>query len=416
MRLLSLSLLLLACDPTVELGGPDRERVSDPVDTATGPTTTSKSPVDTSEPPPADCVPDEAAFEANARPAIEAKCASCHTSPPEFGAPFSLLDYAPLVTGEPGRRIVDRMVTALVDGAMPPANAEALTHAELDTLTSWASCGEVHPDPGDGLVASQPVFEPPPDPPKGAEAIEITGVDFVVGPTMLDRYQRFRFGELVTEDRFIQRIEPVVDESRVVHHITLQSSTGRYLYTWAPGTDAIHLPDGGLRLRPDDVLTVEIHYNNGAGLPDITDSSGMRLWLVDDVDTEYTMVEPSTWAIGVPPKGTATATATCEAKSDFTVIAGMPHMHETGSTFETVLRRADGTEESMLELTGWAFEAQYFYEMPFEVSEGDIVEVVCGYDNPYDRWVTAGQRTQDEMCFNFMYVTPPDAQLDCPFF
>lgn len=403
---MNILLALAACQGPVVLTPPEGTG-----DTATPSTSTDTDSGTPTGPQP--CVPLESAFDANARPVIEARCFACHGETPEFGAPFSLDRYDSLVKGEPGERIVDRMVTALVAGDMPPATSPQLTHAELDTLVAWASCGEVHPKPGDELVVSQPVYAAPLDPPKGAEAIEITAQDESISPTTLDDYRTFTFRNLVTEDRFLQRIEPIVDESRVVHHITVrQSSSGRYLYTWAPGTDPIQLP-GGIRITPSEELEVEIHYNNGAGIADVTDSSGMRLWLVDAVDTEYSMVDPHTWAILVPPGDTATATATCTAGNDFQVLAGMPHMHETGSTFRQVLRRKSGKVEVMIELTGWSFEAQYFYEQPFDIEAGDVITIECGYANPGSEWVHAGLGTSDEMCFDFLYVTPADAELDC---
>ncbi|MFT7519531.1 MAG: hypothetical protein ACI9MC_001673, partial [Kiritimatiellia bacterium] len=305
---------------------------------------------------PAECLPLESAFDTNVRPIIQSRCSRCHGEEPDFGAPFSLLDYPSLIEGEPGRRVVDRMVDRLIDGSMPPATEPVPSHAELDTLVGWASCGTQHPEWGDDLTASQPIFEAPDAPPEGAVSIDITADDQVVGPTTLDEYREFRFNNVVTQDRYIQRIEPIVDESRVVHHITVQfERTGKYLYAWAPGTKAIELPNGGLRLRPSDALVVQIHYNNGEGLPDMVDSSGMRLWLVDEVATEYAMVAPVTWDIYVPAQSESTAHAKCRAGDDFTVIAGMPHMHDVGDTFVQTVTRGDGTVETMIELSGWSF-------------------------------------------------------------
>lgn len=397
-----ITLLFAACDTPVTLEPPQPTGITTPTDSDTG------------QPTGTDCVPLESAFDANVRPVIDARCAQCHGATPEFGAPFPLVEYDPLVEGTVGERIVDRMVSSLMAGDMPPATAPQPTHSELDTLVAWASCGALHPKPGDDLVASQPVFVSAAEPPEGSEPIEITADGTSISPTTLDDYRSFFFSDLVKTDRFIARIEPIIDESRVVHHITVrQSSTDRYLYTWAPGTPAIQLPDGGVRVTPDDTLEVEIHYNNGAGIPDVVDSSGMRLWLVDSVNTEYSMVEPHTWAILIAPNESNTASTTCTAGSDFTTIAGMPHMHETGDTFRQVLRRGDGSEEVMIELSGWSFEAQYFYDQPFEVKKGDEIRITCGYVNPTDEWVRAGLGTADEMCFDFIYVTPPDAELDC---
>jgi len=361
-----------------------------------------------------DCVPSEAAFELSTLPILEEKCASCHGSTPQFGAPSSLLDYDTLVEGPEGERLVDKIVQHLSDNTMPPAGSPGPNHNEYDTLIGWASCGLVHPDYGDGLIASQPVWEAPEGAPPGSQPIELTAGNHFVGLDAIDDYQFFTFGGLVAEDLFIQRIEPIVDESRVLHHITLnRMSDFGYLYAWAPGTGAIQFPDGGLRIRPSEFYVLGIHYNNGAGVQDAYDSSGVRLWLGPTEGTEWGMAAPSTWDIQVPPGEVAEATDTCSIQEDFELIAGMPHMHEIGSEFSHVLRRPDGSEETLIELSGWSFELQYFYSMPTLVRAGDELVLTCTYDNPGEQTVYAGEGTSDEMCFNFMYVTPPSGGSEC---
>ena len=396
---------LAACGVPAETDGPVVTDPTVPTDT-TDPTSPTVDPTA--------CVPSEAAFETNALRVIDTWCGECHGATPRFGAPFSLTEYAPLIEGEVGERIVDRMADELIQGTMPPGNAGPMPHAEEDTLISWASCGAKHPHFDEDLEASQPVFRAPDEPPEGTVPVEITADEEPIGPTVLDDYRTFSFTNIVEEDKFIRRIEPVVDDGRVLHHITVRASTtSRYLYTWAPGTSAIQFPDGGIRLRPNDRLEIEIHYNNGSGAEGVRDSSGVRLFLADVEGTEYTMLEPTSWMIWVPDGQQRDVTATCTARNDFTVLAGIPHMHEIGSTFDQWLIREDGEREEMITLTGWSFEAQYFYEMPFEVHEGDQIELTCGFDNQTGSLVTAGLRTQDEMCYDFMYATPANAELDC---
>ena len=85
----------------------------------------------------------------------------------------------------------------------------------------------------------------------------MTGSCFVVRPEL-------------GEDRFIRRIEPLIDETRVVHHILVTIDRDRprddrddfkcigfppgdgYVYAWGPGQEAIQFDDGGLRLGPGD--------------------------------------------------------------------------------------------------------------------------------------------------------------------
>jgi hypothetical protein len=366
------------------------------------------------EEPVPDCIPSEASFDTNVKPLIEEHCVRCHGAEPDFGAPISLLEYEPLIAGLEGERPVDRMVTHLVEGTMPPEGNPQPEHADYDTMIGWASCGADHPHYGAGLEASQPVWVAPEDPPVGAIPIELTSEGYLVALDAIDDYQYFTFADVVAEDMFIRRIEPVIDESRVLHHITFNNlATQEFLYTWAPGTGAIEFPDGGLRIRPTDQFFINTHYNNGAGIEDAYDSSGVRLWVTPPEGTEWVMLAPQTWEISVPAKSTSESTAECTVTEPFEVIAGMPHMHEIGSEFRHTVERVDGSIETLIELTGWSFELQFFYAMNMQLNAGDHMSMTCVFDNDKDFVVRGGQGTTDEMCFDFMYVTPPSAAGQC---
>lgn len=370
----------------------------------------------TPAPPTPDCVPAQDAFDLNVSSILADKCSECHGATPQFGAPYSLLEYDDLIEGAEGERKIDRVVITLVNEFMPPSNAPALTHVELDTLLGWASCGLEHPEEPSGVVVDREIWEAGPTPPPGAIAIDLTVDQEVVDIDDIDDYREFTFSNLVNEPMFIQRIEPVIDESRVLHHITLTRSIGfPYLYAWAPGTGPIEFPDGGMAIGPGDSFTVQIHYNNGAGIPDAVDSSGIRIWVGDNVGTLYGMASPQSWNIFVPAGEQQVVTHTCVATSSFNIIAGMPHMHKIGSTFEHTVERSNGTIESLVTLSGWSFESQYFYEINTHINAGDTLRMRCGYDNPGTTAVIAGQGTDDEMCFNFLVVEPASAATQCIF-
>lgn len=406
MRVVGLFVIFAAAcgDPEEVTLDPTTPPEDPPVDTDTTPET------DPTHPPA--CVPDAAAFELNARPVIERACGTCHGDPTDFGAPYSLLDYQFLVTGP--ERPVDAMLEQLMAGTMPPSTQGLMPHADLDTLVGWASCGLQHPDFSEGVQSSQPVWEAPADPPAGTTVINLSADNHPVDLDDIDDYQYFTFRNLTDDDVFIRRMNAVIDESRVVHHITLHYLLGYdYLYTWAPGTGAIEFPDGGLRLKRSDVLVMEVHYNNGAGIPDVLDSSGIQLWVGEPVGTEWGMASPGVWDLNATPNGLSSSTEDCHVTQDFRIIAGMPHMHEIGDSLEHIIIRQDGTEESLVEVTGWSFESQYFYEQDAEIHDGDTLRLTCTFDNPYDYEVNWGQGTSDEMCFNFIYVTPPSAAFQC---
>jgi hypothetical protein len=363
---------------------------------------------------PATCVPDRARYEEEILPILEQRCGGCHTTPTRFGAPFSVLDYDTVVSSS-SSRIVDLIAPVLGAGVMPPPGNIRPTPDEHDRIVAWATCEmRTLPYPT-SLMADRPIFEADSDPPATAERIELTAENFPVPDGTMDHYQNTNFANVVTSDRFVRRFDFTIDKARVVHHITLHYATGgsTYLYTWAPGTGAVQFPEGGLRIRPTDTFRLQIHYNNVSGEGDVEDSSGVVLYVDEPVGTEYIMLDPSTFSIYVPAGTSAEASVDCVANSDFTILAGMPHMHEIGDAYTHTLVRMNGTTESIIDLSGWSFDLQFFYEYNVEVKAGDTLKLSCKYENDKDFDVTAGQGTADEMCFNFMYVTPATASLDC---
>ena len=177
------------------------------------------------------------------------------------------------------------------------------------------------------------------------------------------------------------------------------------LWAWAPGTGAFDFEEGGLELNPGERLIVEIHYNNGAGLSDVVDSSGVRIFHGPVEDLEWTLAAlgPDEFEV---PQGESAVCSQDEVFGPKRLLAGMPHMHELGAEFDSWIERANGETEDLVHLTGWSFESQHFYEMGTLVDQGDVLHTRCGYRNETGADASSGLRTQDEMCFNFLFVGP----------
>ena len=216
---------------------------------------------------------------------------------------------------------------------------------------------------------------------------------------------------------FVHRFDVEIDKSEVVHHLTLNydgRADDRYLYSWAPGAGAIEFPDGGLRIRPEDTFRLEIHYNNARALTGIVDRTGVVMHAARPAGKEYAMRYTDTVDIAIPSLSRASVTANCVAASDFFIIAATPHMHAHGTAFQHLLQRADGTKEMLVRLETWSFERQFFYDVGVGAATGDRLRMTCDYRNDTTDEILGGLQTSNEMCFNFMYVTPPTAQIRCP--
>ena len=365
---------------------------------------------------PTGCVPDRHGFE-GVSSLIDAYCGNCHGGQPQHGAPHSLLGYDALLRPDPsGRRKVDRLVARLADGTMPPPGMAVPTQDEFRTLVAWATCEQEIPDYPFGSPASRPILSAPAARSWEGTLIRLAADRFHV-PTVPDHYELIHFRSVVAEELYIRRFEALLDKAEVVHHMTLNFASGgphRYLYSWAPGTGPVEFPDGGLPIRPDDVLMLEIHYNNSQGLEGVSDSSGVLLQVVEPQGTEYAMRYAEMLDFALPARAQSTVSTLCTATNDFHIYAAMPHMHALGSTFSHVLQRADGSEETLIALDRWSFDAQFFYRIGANVSAGDQLLLKCSYLNFRDSTVNGGLGTDNEMCFDFLYVTPADANLDCP--
>ena len=49
------------------------------------------------------------------------------------------------------------------------------------------------------------------------------------------------------------------------------------------------------------------------------------------------------------------------------------------------------------------------YATPAVINPGDRLETTCSFTNTTDTMVTFGERTEDEMCFNFVLAWPANA-------
>jgi hypothetical protein len=380
------------------------------------------------------CAPDLAVFETEVRPHIERHCGSCHGTTPDFGAPVTLLDGPSLLARrDDGTRLVDRIAMRLIDGSMPPVGMPRLLDADADAIVSWASCGAQTAPPGTGLRSSGQPFLSPDDAPAGLATLDFTADEYVVLPDTRDDYRCFVFDADVSEPVFARRFEMIFDETRVLHHLVLLRDTERrtepgdfacidgsgmpagsqYLYAWAPGQSALEFPEGGLRISPGERFILQIHYNNGAHVPDVRDSSGVRLYLGPVAGPEYGMVAIGPTNFEIPAHGRETVSSRCTFATETRLLAGLPHMHLLGDSFVEDVVRAGGGTEPMIRIEGWDFGTQLFYSFPITLAAGDAITTSCTFENTRDVPTVSGAGTDDEMCFDFVYATPPPASRYC---
>ena len=77
-------------------------------------------------------------------------------------------------------------------------------------------------------------------------------------------------------------------------------------------------------------------------------------------------------------------------------------MHTRGRSIDLSL-----DQSTLLDIPRWDFHWQqpYFFEQPVPVNAGQTAKVSCTFDNPTDATLRFGEKTTDEMCLSYFYVT-----------
>ena len=377
------------------------------------------------------CTPDPDIWP-SIEPLFQEHCAQCHGDVPQFGAPFTLSaqeDFTPDRAQE--------VALALSSGSMPPLGQPSMPTSMRSTLIEWLTCGSMiegeQSRPAGGFESTRPILEAPNVPPQDGDFFELKADQFRLASTLTDHYECFTFEVPLSEERFIRRIETLVDDARVLHHIVLIPEDGgrapgthspclddnpfKLVYGWAPGQGALHFEEGGIRLSPGQSLTLQIHYNNSAQYTDVSDSSGVRIYHAPPEGPEVAVLTLGPLEFEIPPRTRGEAVGYCEMPKNTRLIASFPHMHEAGAAFQQELIRVDQLEifadgdpsvsEDIITLSGWDFESQYIYESPMMLNRGDLVKTTCLIENQSEQPIRFGGRTSDEMCFNFAYISPP---------
>lgn len=253
----------------------------------------------------------------------------------------------------------------------------------------------------------------------------------VPNPTS-DSYMCFNFKSPFAAGEQATAFAPVIDDSRVIHHFILYGTTstltdgsiqancaasGTHVAGWAPGGQNVVLdPDVGLKLDYP-YFQLQVHYNNQR-YADGADASGVAICSTTTPRTnEAGIVTLGAGFFSIPAKSTNYAVkATCsgglatDGKTPITVIGTSPHMHLLGTGFTTEHLRSGASmgDLSNIPLGSWSFDDQRHYAITprRQVMPGDTLKTTCYFSNPSSSPVSFGQRTSDEMCFDFITAYP----------
>jgi len=421
--LLPLSLLSVACTDTEEKDlddGTGEETTDDTTDSGTPST-------------------DAPTWHADVQPIMATHCTRCHYDGGLGPSDFTDLDTV--------KALAPAMRGSMDAGQMPPAAADpgcrdyegsehlTLPDSAAATFSAWVDADMPEGEPGEAVETVQ--IKDTLDDPDAVLMMEAPYTPTYEDPSNPgNEYRCFAVeaGELAGQS--ITAMAPVVGNNQLVHHIVLftmpsesltedmrdpagwdcidgmgSDSLDGMLTAWAPGMLPIEFPEGtGLAIEPDHHIVVQMHYfYNGPETDGASDQSGYAFHVADGPVSPVFMAPVGDFSFAIPPGATDyTSTDTFENSFlDLQVLGMFPHMHQLGTWFNAVIKHDDGTETCLVD-GAYSFDNQMTYQFkePAEFKQGDSVEFTCTWDNSEGtNTVTYGERTDEEMCFFFTFVT-----------
>lgn len=422
-------------------------------------------------------------FHKDVEPLLQKSCLSCHY-PGRIGG-FSLEKY------EDAAALAGAMAAATEERRMPPWSARttdecqprfgfvgdiSLSDDEIALLRAWADAGAPEGDPKDAPAT----YVPPPDglPNKDLE-ITPSAPSVVDGDS--DQFVCVVYDPQLTEEKWIDGIHFMPGNTKVAHHaLTFRvdrtkamelsggaerfdcfgGAPGDIVHVWAPGGNPFELPDDvGIRLKPDQVIVVQMHYHpTGQGPEEDTSALQLRYapakpgyqfvvtfpgnakdaseGLLPDPDDRTSEPEfripagakdhVETMEVVVPP----------EVIIDVPILMAMTHMHYVGTDIKLEIDRknlsaSQPDKECLIHTPVWDFNWQRMYTYDTDIltlptgKAGDVLRLTCHYnnslDNPYVKKaleqqglsepqdVVLGEQTLNEMCLVPLGLLLPSA-------
>lgn len=366
-------------------------------------------------------------------PMVVTKCGGCHR---EGGiAPMSLTDY------ESAAPFALALAASVEERTMPPFAAADTEECEMNVgwkddlrisaeetqvLRAWADAFAPEGDP----ETAAPVAEPPP--------VELTTVDTTLamdasvvigGPH--DEFLCFSLDPQLTEDRYLQALQIVPGNEKIVHHVLIYvdleggsaelagpdgsfpcdggSLEGELVGAWAPGAMPARTPEGsGMRVPAGARLVMNVHYHPTGGEDEIDDSTAIQIDWLDERPAWVAQLALVGNGDGLQPgpnddngvefripAGVSghTETHLVEIPPEYPELRlwGIgAHMHYVGVDMLIGVQRETSpgpAEECLLHAPTYSFEWQrlYTYDTSLDdalrVAGGDMLYLRCTYDN-----------------------------------
>lgn len=386
-------------------------------------------------------------FNANIAPILYENCAPCHR--PAGPAPFPLLSFAD------ARKRARQIVSVTRSRAMPPwlpmadygefVGARRLEDDEVALLRRWVKDGLAEGDAAD--LPPRPVwsdgwFLGTPD---LTLALPQSYTLPAEGP---DRYRNFVIPVPPGGTRWIEAVEIVPRNARVVHHARLlvdrtpasrradaddtepgyagmtwgnAETPDGILVGWTPGKVPLP-PTPGMAWRLDDRtdLVLQLHLVPSGKPEEVQVQIGLHFAQGPPTLHPFALLLSSR-AIDIPAgESDYRVRDTYTLPVDVDVVGIYPHAHYLAEDMNVYARLPDGSRRWLLRIEDWDFNWQdeYHYARPLALPRGTVLHMDYVYDNSDDnpqnpsdppRRVSYGPWTTDEMAELMLQVLPASA-------
>jgi cytochrome c551/c552 len=366
-------------------------------------------------------------------------CRTCHSDPPQFGAPLPLTTWAALhrpSPSDPSSQVYQVVAKKIADDLdpMPPSPNPRLSAADRKTLADWVAGGA----PSSSVVC-------PPLPPQASTALACADADkvslapaspYAMPAELGDQYVCWGVDLMKNPARQVTAFAPRIDNTKISHHVVLYETPDtvsptptpcksaaslpwRMVFGWAPGVSALTLPDDvgyPIGTTTPTHYVVQMHYSNPQHLTGQTDASGFDLCTGAPRANEADVLAFGTQSIKIPPQpppgGVYSLACKYTVPSELAglhLLAAMPHMHKLGVRMSTVLKPAAAGGGALADLgtqPNFTFETQAWLPLSATIATGDVVTTTCGWTNTTGVEVDFGEKTTDEMCYSFTMYYP----------
>jgi hypothetical protein len=116
--------------------------------------------------------------------------------------------------------------------------------------------------------------------------------------------------------------------------------------------------------------------------------------------------------LGMPAHQMSSFGGTCpnDSGAPITIWAVWPHMHKLGRHMTSVIKRANGMNETVFDKPfDFNHQVHYPQDPMIVLQPGETITSTCTFDNTTNNSVAFGPSTEQEMCYQFAFSYPAGA-------